>query len=276
MKRERYGVRSQSKRIALACCVSLGLFSASGQMPTNQFRFEDYLLVPLAVHFLAASNSPSIQTTLTDKDIERILGKMNRVWGQAGVHFYLQSLRREETKESEKWAGPDRHPDGADLLNLRPREFISTNAFNIYYIKKMSVNGIYFPEGIFVKDSASLRPVEGGIDEPLPRVSSHELGHALGLSHRQNTTNLMASGTTGTWLNTEEIHEAREKAREFEWIVPAPQAMRKANTLFDQGKRSEARLWYLKVANISLDGEEVKLARKRIAGEVPPWQPAAP
>jgi hypothetical protein len=58
-----------------------------------------------------------------------------------------------------------------------------------------------------------LREVETGIDEPLPRVTAHELGHALGLPHRQDRTNLLASGTTGTALNAREVETARKKAR---------------------------------------------------------------
>src|SRR6266513_184924 len=93
-----------------------------------------------------------------------------------------------------------------------------SNLFHGYYLKQMTVNGIFLGEAIFVKDTASLREVEGGMDEPLPRVTAHELGHAFGLAHRQDETNLMASGTTGRWLNEEEIRRVRERAP---WIEPA-------------------------------------------------------
>jgi len=104
----------------------------------------------------------------------------------------------------------------------------------------MSVNGIYLGEAIFVKDTASLRAVSGGIDEPLPRVTSHELGHAFGLPHRQDTTNLMASGTTGIWLNDEEIQRVRERAKKFGWIESARAVKQRAEELVRAGKTAEA------------------------------------
>ena len=129
----------------------------------------------------------------------------------------------------------------------------------------MSVNGICFSDAIFVKDTASLREVAGGIDEPIPRVSSHELGHAFSLPHRQDTTNLMASGTTGTWLNEAEIAQAREAARKFDWLEPAPEVLKRANALFRVNKQQEAAALYARLSTIPLNAEEVELAKQRIA-----------
>ena len=101
------------------------------------------------------------------------------------------------------------------VKSMIPKASLSATALNVCYVKAVKPNGFFHSGLIVVKDTASLRPVEGGIDEPLPRVTSHEIGHALSLSHRQDTTNLMASGTTGFSLNAGEIHAAREKAKTF-------------------------------------------------------------
>jgi hypothetical protein len=137
--------------------------------------------------------------------------------------------------------------------------------FHIYYVKEMPNTGICFHEAIFVKDTAALRKIEGGIDEPLPRVTSHELGHALSLPHRQDTTNLMASGTTGTWLNEAEIIQVRNAARTLDWIEPAPDLMAKADALFRTNRVTEAAALYSRVTMIQLKADQVDLARERIA-----------
>jgi hypothetical protein len=189
---------------------------------------------------------------------------MNGIWAQAGLHLHLKSLVREEANVSEDTPELSRRTGHRELLALRPPHSKATNAFNIYYLKQMSVNGFY-SEAIFVKDTASLRKVEGGIDEPIPRVSSHELGHALSLPHRQDTTNLMASGTTGIWLNDEEIKQARKATQRFNWIEPASAVLERADTLFRAGKIQEAASLYSRLATIPLKIEQVELARERAA-----------
>ena len=203
---------------------------------TAGFGFDDWLIVPLRVHLVSSTETPALQTTLTEQDLARILPKMNRVWAQAGIQFRLESLIREEALSLEN-ADAERREE---LPARMPRESRSSTAFNVYYVKQLDVNGFYMPRGIFVKDTAALRPVEGGLDEPLPRVTSHELGHAFGLPHRQDRTNLMASGTTGTLLNDAEIQSAREAAKRFFWIESAPALRKRAEELRAAGKTDDA------------------------------------
>jgi len=93
---------------------------------------------------------------------------------------------------------------------LIPPDTRTFDGFRVYYIQEFDVNGIYYGRReAIVKATAALRQVPGGIDEPLPRVTSHELGHGLGLPHRQDRTNLMQSGTTGTTLSEDEVKSTR-------------------------------------------------------------------
>lgn len=213
-----------------ALASSLGAMGAAWEPPTA-FRFEEFLFAPVRVHLLQATNAPAITTTLSETDVTRILGKVNRVWAQAGIQFHLHSLVVEQAANQPSGAEPGPRADQNFLPSLRPKDSHAPGMFHLYYLHQLSVNGIYYPEGIFVKDTASLRAVDGGIDEPIPRVTSHELGHALDLPHRQKGTNLLASGTTGVWLNAGEIATARAAARKLKWIESAPAMRRRRDDL---------------------------------------------
>ncbi|HZJ17421.1 MAG TPA: S9 family peptidase [Chthoniobacteraceae bacterium] len=213
---------------------------------TAEFGFDDWLIVPLRIHLVASKDTPALRTTLNDDDLARIVPKINRVWAQAGIRFCVESIVREEALPLKNADVPRRD----ELPARMPSEIRSAAAFNIYYVKRLDVNGFYMADGIFVKDTASLRPVEGGIDEPIPRVTSHELGHAFSLPHRQDRTNLMASGTTGTLLNDAEIERARAAARKFSWIESAEALLKRADELHAGDRSSEARKWYRTLATL--------------------------
>lgn len=247
----------------LLALLVLGRKTATAETATNTFKFDDFLLVPLRFHLLSAKDAPQLATTLTEKDITRILGKMNGVWAQAGVHFYRESLVQEEADKQELYSEPAKLEGLPWVLELRPVATRGERLFNLYYIKQMTPNGVHFTEAIFVKDTASLHEVAGGIDEPLPRVSAHELGHAFSLPHRQAVTNLMASGTTGTTLNAEEIAQARAAARKLDWIETASVVLQQADALYRAKKTKEARAMYERLALLPLKTEPVERARKR-------------
>jgi Matrixin len=193
--------------LCLGTYFSTSASAAAGPAPT--------LVIPLRIHLLQSSNEPAVHTTLSESDIRRIIGKVNGIWAPAGIRFEIESI----VAETARIAGPpERALKVRWPLAVTPPETRASNAFNVYYVKRMQPNGYWAGGVAFVKDTASLRAVEGGIDEPLPRVTAHELGHALGLPHRQDVTNLMASGTTGTALNEQEINTTRTKAAGRTWV----------------------------------------------------------
>ncbi len=170
------------------------------------------LTLPVRVHLMQSATVPAMKTTLTEADIKRVFSKVNKVWAAAGIQFEIESIGATEAIAlgKEQLLLGEYERVGAMI----PKARLSATALNVCYVKEVQPNGFYNGKLIVVKDTAALKEVPGGIDEPLPRVTSHELGHALGLPHRQDTTNLMQSGTTGFSLNETEIAKAREKALE--------------------------------------------------------------
>ena len=189
-----------------------------GEQPSAKFA---EIVVPVRVHLVQSATVPAMHTTLAESDVRRIFGKVNMIWSQAGIRFEIESIVHTEARalspEMEK------KQEFTRVKSMIPTESLSPTALDVCYVKEVTPNGFFSGEPIVVKDTAKLRPVEGGLDEPLPRVTSHEIGHALSLNHRQDTTNLMASGTTGFSLNEAEIRAAREKAKIFQ--TPKPGAI---------------------------------------------------
>ena len=180
------------------------------------FKTTDYITIPLRIHVLKSDALSDLNCLLKDADLRRILGKVNGIWRQAGVHWGVETIVHEPAANVERLQAA-RDEKGANALRayrmIRPPASRKFDGLHVYYIHKFPVNGVYYGDRTaLVQDSARLRPVPGGIDEPIPRVTAHELGHALGLPHRQDRTNLLASGTNGTSLNVDEVMRAREFA----------------------------------------------------------------
>ena len=236
----------------------------SAQIEAPDTKFAEYLVAPIHVHRLVTKGELNLTTTLEKKDLNRIYEKVNRIWGHAGIHFPIQSLTTEAAPSPEIYRQNHQKRQLGWMLALRPKASQSTNQFHIYYLKRFLANGVYIgPGGMFVKDTARLRPTEGGVDEPIPRVTSHELGHALTLKHRQNVTNLLASGTTGWTFNEQEIKQARNAAKEKPWIQSAVSILNKADLAFQSGENVKARKLYRLIARIPLHCPETSRARKR-------------
>ena len=171
------------------------------------------LTLPVRVHLMQSETMPAMHTTLVEPDIRRIFGKVNKVWSQAGIQFEIESIGPTTAVP----APPEMRlkPEFDRVHSMIPKQRLSALAIDVCYVKEVRPNGFYYGEPIVVKDTAKLQEVAGGLDEPLPRVTSHEIGHALGLKHRQDKTNLMQSGTTGFSLNEAEIAAARATAAEY-------------------------------------------------------------
>ena len=236
---------------------------AAGTVAKAPRAYEDYRIVPVRVHLLRDSETHAAVTHLTEKDITRIFAKANGIWHAAGVHLWVESIVTEKPVGAAGFDHAASLPTEA-LLALRPEDSRKAGMFHVYYVGAMTPNGIFIRrDAIFVKDSARLRQVEGGIDEPLPRVTAHELGHGMGLPHRQDTFNLLASGTTGTGLNDAEVEIVRNNLAAKLWVETPEQFLKAAEQTERDKKPEAARSMYLALREIP--GES---PIKRRAGEL--------
>jgi hypothetical protein len=229
---------------------------------------EEFLVIPLRIHLLQADDAPDVHCALTDDDMKRILSKINKIWHPAGIHFGLESLRREPAENLDRFRLARDLEKGAPasvglFREILPEDSRRFDGLHLYYIHQFEVNGIYMGSDYsIVQETSALRPVEGGIDEPIPRVSAHELGHALGLRHRQDRTNLLASGTTGTLLNRNEVDRARAHAPKVPGVQSYAELRGQAEAAESRGERdAAAKLWGW-LSEIPGDGADV--ARERI------------
>jgi CubicO group peptidase (beta-lactamase class C family) len=191
---------------------------------TKSFAVEDFLVVPVRVHVLRSKEDDALNARLVEKDVLRIFGKANRIWNRAGVALRIESIVDEAAVKPEGFDGATAGLD--DFKRCRPEGSRADGMVHVYYVHRLPTNGVYQGrDSILVKDTAALREVKGGVDEPVPRVTSHEIGHAFTLPHRQDTINLMASGTTGWSLNDAEIERARGWASKQPWILTAKAAL---------------------------------------------------
>jgi hypothetical protein len=171
------------------------------------------LVLPLRAHLMRSATDPALTTTLTPADVRRIVGKVNVIWAQAGIRFELESI---VTTDALAVPANAKFPTAHDRVKAAiPPAALTAAAYDVCFVKQIAPNGFHYGEPSVVKDTAAVDAVPGGMDEPIPRVTAHELGHALGLRHRQDVVNLMASKSSGYSLNEEEIRIARDRAQRF-------------------------------------------------------------
>lgn len=161
--------------------------------------------IPISVYILDDETGKHSSASRNERMIV-VFEKVNKIWSQAGINFQIKYIGRITLPSS--IIGELVNGNHKPFLNGRDIDFRVKNPslFNVYYASSIGfLNGIIFDDNlILVTDS---RDVE------THRVTAHELGHLLGLTHpHEDDTKLMYPGTKYTKLTTKEIKTARNSA----------------------------------------------------------------
>lgn len=167
------------------------------------------VVIPLTLHLAVEAGAPTsaLSSQRTLEELRTIAEDMQQIWAQADVILAPINVHQVEV--------PTEVLQGVLLGNtdqffaqvnatFRPQ---SSQAINGFYVRSaFGANG-FTPQGsnlFFVVDSPSV---------PDERVSSHEVGHILGLHHDlDDPSRLMFSGTSGSQLTELEQTVARYTA----------------------------------------------------------------
>ena len=139
-------------------------------------------------------------------EVEDIAKRMNTIWAQAGIELTIRTVARIDVP----------NPVLNDLALGDTASFLQT-AGNLTIPEPATINGFYVNQ---IGTANGVAPFGARIffvaDNPTvndERVSSHEVGHILGLHHDlEDDGHLMFSGTNGTQLTDEQINAARYAA----------------------------------------------------------------
>jgi hypothetical protein len=168
-------------------------------------RYET-LTLRLSMVALVSDSEPGLSSQRTEDDLREILAGMNEVWSPAGIQFEPGMIAILDVPAEVLRAG--------SRGNMQP---FMDQVFGNFATDPGTITGFYARNigGANGFTPANL-PVFFVTDTPTVydrRVSSHEVGHILGLSHvTTDPDHLMSSGTNGMVLAPAEIETARAAA----------------------------------------------------------------
>jgi len=167
------------------------------------------ITLPVAVYIVdGEAPADAMSSARTAEQLAEVYQAVNRIWAQAKIMIEVQSIQHIQlpTAVLQRILQGDFAPffTGIDYEFSIP----GTTLINAFYAREIGgANGIvpFRSRFFFVNDAPSVH------DE---RVTSHEIGHILGLHHvLDDPGRLMFSGTNGMELTDEEIVVARYVAQ---------------------------------------------------------------
>lgn len=193
--------------------ITLALLASLPMHLSAQNESDAVLVLPVSVHLMRSQAHERLQSTLTEEEVRAIFEEVNKIWAQAGIRFEVDAIAPLQANDppSKRWFVRDRNW----VKSAIPSGGFRSKAVDVCFVKDMGPNGFFYGEPVVVCEKPDFTKVKGGAKNPVARVAAHELGHVLGLQHRQDHTNLMASARNGFSLNNQEIKDARKRAAEI-------------------------------------------------------------
>ena len=179
----------------------------------------EILTIPIAVYILASNRDTStLSSQRTVESMHSHFDQVNRIWSQADIiikpvvvrqittpDHLLRGLRQRIGRGGIAEFFRAIYNGGIDIENAQRKRMLMA-----FYVRSLGGPNGLMPLGVnalFVADNTTVRDA---------RVTSHEIGHNLGLYHApRNADQLLFSGSNGVVLTAIEQTVARYNARKF-------------------------------------------------------------
>lgn len=175
--------------------------------PTPDAAENDLIILPLSLYILDDAGG-EMTSSRDEAELRQIIERANQIWAQADIRLEIQTIQRLTVPDDVMAQVAVRNFSPFFAAANRDLNIENPSLLNGFYAQEIGgVNGVA-PSNtrtFFVTDQPSVH------DE---RVTSHEIGHILGLHHVLTDPNrLLFSGTNGVELSPEEIVVARYNAQ---------------------------------------------------------------